>query len=144
MNYQRKTLPSTAVGEPGPLPADLVGLDDATLADLSVHLDQDACAELGYAGEGFFRVADPELPRYVPAEVPMYKVRKLLIKQGLLATVEAALGTLPGEAGALAMVDWEYAPNLVRSSALVQGMGAIIGLTSDEIDDLVIAANAIP
>lgn len=55
--YQRKTLATGEnIGAPGPLPADLVGgLTDADLERLG---------ELGpaahYAGQGFFRVADPE------------------------------------------------------------------------------------
>lgn len=58
--YQRIQLPSTNIGEPGPLPDALVGLTDDVLADLSVHLDAGALAELGLTGVGFVRVADPE------------------------------------------------------------------------------------
>ena len=56
--YQRKTLPDTLVGDPAPLPAELVGLSDACLADLSAAVP-DAAEELGYAGQGFFRVTPP-------------------------------------------------------------------------------------
>ena len=56
--YQRKTLPSTLMGDPAPLPAELVGLSDACLADLSAAVP-DAASELGYAGQGFFPVTPP-------------------------------------------------------------------------------------
>lgn len=56
--YQRKTLPSTLMGDPAPLPAELVGLSDASLADLSAAVP-DAAEELGYAGQGFFPVTPP-------------------------------------------------------------------------------------
>ena len=56
--YQRKTLPDTLVGDPAPLPAELVGLSDACLADLSAAVP-DAAEELGYAGQGFFPVTPP-------------------------------------------------------------------------------------
>lgn len=56
--YQRKTLPSTLMGDPAPLPAELVGLSDACLADLSASVP-DAAEELGYAGQGFFPVTPP-------------------------------------------------------------------------------------
>ena len=56
--YQRKTLPSTLMGDPAPLPAELVGLSDACLADLSAAVP-DAAEELGYAGQGFFPVTPP-------------------------------------------------------------------------------------
>ena len=58
MLYQRKTLPSTLMGDPAPLPAELVGLSDACLADLSAAVP-DAAEELGYAGQGFFPVTPP-------------------------------------------------------------------------------------
>lgn len=56
--YQRKTLPDTLMGDPAPLPAELVGLSDACLADLSASVP-DAAEELGYAGQGFFPVTPP-------------------------------------------------------------------------------------
>jgi hypothetical protein len=56
--YQRKTLPSTLMGDPAPLPAALVGLADASLADLTAALGV-AAEELGFAGQGFFPVTPP-------------------------------------------------------------------------------------
>lgn len=93
------------------------------------------------AAIGVEKIADGPAP--VPAEVPMYKVRKFLIKEGLMPTVQAALDAMPGEAGELARVDFEYAPNLVRAAPLVQGVGAAVGLTSEEIDAMLIAAEAL-
>lgn len=66
MLYQRKTLPSTLMGDPAPLPAELVGLSDACLADLSASVPY-AAAELGYAGQGFFPV-QPEPPTPQPVD----------------------------------------------------------------------------
>lgn len=60
--YQRRTLSTGQdVGRPGPLPANLDGLADATLADLPSRLDAAACRELGYLDTGFFPV-EPEPP----------------------------------------------------------------------------------
>ena len=59
--YQRKTLPSTLMGDPAPLPAELVGLSDECLADLSASVPE-AAQELGYAGQGFFPVEPPPPP----------------------------------------------------------------------------------
>jgi hypothetical protein len=58
MLYQRKTLPDTNMGDPAPLPAELVGLSDACLADLSAAVP-DAAVELGYEGQGFFPYTPP-------------------------------------------------------------------------------------
>ena len=62
MLYQRKTLPSTLMGDPAPLPAALVGLADASLADLTAALGV-AAGELGFDGQGFFPFTpDPPPP----------------------------------------------------------------------------------
>jgi hypothetical protein len=66
MLYQRKTLPDTLIGDPAPLPAELVGLSDACLADLSAALGV-AADETGYAGQGFFPFT-PEPPPPPPVD----------------------------------------------------------------------------
>lgn len=58
MLYQRKTLPDTNIGDPAPLPAELVGLSDASLADLSAALGV-AAEETGFDGQGFFPFTPP-------------------------------------------------------------------------------------
>ena len=66
MLYQRKTLPDTNMGDPAPLPAELVGLADASLADLSAALGV-AADETGFAGQGFFPFT-PEPPPPPPVD----------------------------------------------------------------------------
>ena len=66
MLYQRKTLPDTLMGAPAPLPAELVGLSDASLADLSAALGV-AADETGFAGQGFFPFT-PEPPPPPPVD----------------------------------------------------------------------------
>ena len=66
MLYQRKTLPDTNIGDPAPLPAELVGLADASLADLSAALGV-AADETGFAGQGFFPFT-PEPPPPPPVD----------------------------------------------------------------------------
>jgi len=61
MLYQRKTLPDTNIGDPAPLPAELAGLADASLADLSAALGV-AADETGFAGQGFFPFTPPPPP----------------------------------------------------------------------------------
>ncbi len=68
MLYQRKILPDTLMGDPAPLPAELVGLSDACLADLSAAVPE-AAVELGYAGQGFFPFTPPP-PEPPPAPPP--------------------------------------------------------------------------
>ena len=62
--YQKATLEGAPVGMPGPLPAELVGLDNASLVDLD-WVD----AAQGYGGLGFLPVefADPKpTPHFLP------------------------------------------------------------------------------
>jgi hypothetical protein len=66
MLYQRKTLPDTLMGDPAPLPAELVGLADDSLADLSAALGV-AADETGFAGQGFFPFT-PEPPPPPPVD----------------------------------------------------------------------------
>jgi hypothetical protein len=72
MLYQRKTLPSILMGVPAPLPAELAGLSDASLADLSAAVPE-AAQELGYAGQGFFPV-EPDPPTPPPPSRVLNKV----------------------------------------------------------------------
>ena len=58
-------------GDPAPLPAELVGLSDACLADLSAAVPE-AAEELGYAGQGFFPVTPPP-----PEPLPVDELNKI-------------------------------------------------------------------
>jgi len=71
MLYQRKTLPDTLMGDPAPLPAELVGLSDDSLADLSAALGV-AADETGFAGQGFFPFTPP--PPEPPPVDELHKV----------------------------------------------------------------------
>ena len=85
-----------------------------------------------------------EVPDPLPTEVPMYKVRKLLIQQGLLGAVQSHLDAIPGINKELALVDWEYAPNLVVNSPLALGAKAALGLTDEQYEAMVLAAARMP
>ena len=72
--YQRKTLSTDAnLGDPGSIPAALLGWDDASLADVSAAAP-DAAIELGFDGQGFFPVVIPDpIPPPEPAQ-PLQKI----------------------------------------------------------------------
>jgi hypothetical protein len=64
--YQRKKLSDMSdIGQPGPLPADLVGLTDDVLENLPAALSPEALEQLGYDDQGFFAVDDPPPPPQV-------------------------------------------------------------------------------
>ncbi|MCA6228474.1 MAG: hypothetical protein IM654_01975 [Phenylobacterium sp.] len=89
MLYQRKTLPSTLIGDPAPLPAELVGLSDASLADLSAAVPE-AAQELGYAGQGFFPVQPDPPPPPVVDELNKIDFLRLFTQAERIAIREAA------------------------------------------------------
>lgn len=88
MLYQRKTLPDTLMGDPAPLPAELVGLSDACLADLSASVP-DAASELGYANQGFFPVP-PVPPPPPPRQLEKVDFARLFTQAERIAIDEAA------------------------------------------------------
>ena len=62
MLYQRKTLSTGEnIGKPAALPLELVGLTDASLADLSAAVSL-AAPELGYEDQGFMPVSPDPAP----------------------------------------------------------------------------------
>lgn len=81
---------------------------------------------------------------FVPSRVPMRKARRMLRSVGLLEGIEAALNSIPGEAGENARDDWEYSSEIDRSNPTFQLLVQGLGLTQQQIDDLMIAADALP
>lgn len=109
--YQRKTLPDTNMGSPAPLPAELVGLADVSLADLSAALGV-AAEETGYAGQGFFPFT-PEPPPPPPVD-ELNKVDFLrLFTQAERIAIRQAAAVNPLIADYQAMLD---AASMVRLS----------------------------
>ena len=62
----------------------------------------------------------------------MRQARLALKQQGLLATVQSNIDALPEES----QIEWEYASYVERSSPLVASLGAALGLTETQLDDL--------
>lgn len=79
----------------------------------------------------------------VPERVTMRQARLALLGAGLLDAVEAAINGMPGDQGKAARIEWDYSSEMVRSRPFVQQLGAAIGLSSSQIDQLFIAAAGI-
>ena len=69
---------------------------------------------------------------YIPDAVSMRQARLALSRQGLLGQVQAGIDALPEES----QIEWEYAGFVERNSPLVQSLGAALGLTDEQLDDL--------
>lgn len=78
-------------------------------------------------------------PAPVPESVSPRQIRKALNAAGLRATVEAAVAAAPQDV----RDDWEFALEVRRDWPALNSMAAQIGLTSEQVDALFIAAAAI-
>lgn len=70
----------------------------------------------------------------VPDRVTNFQARAALLEAGLFATVDDALLALPVDSPERQA--WEYANELTRYGALVNGMANQLGLTGDQLDAL--------
>ncbi len=82
-------------------------------------------------------------PGPVPSSVTMRQARIALLGAGLLASVDAAIDSLPSPQKEAARIEWEYATEVQRSSGLVPMMGAALGFDDAALDDLFIEAAAL-
>ncbi len=69
-----------------------------------------------------------EQPPYIPQQVSMRQARLILLKIGMLETIEAIVAGMGEEA----KIEWEYASVVERSNPLISAMG----LSEVELDTL--------
>lgn len=72
----------------------------------------------------------------VPAVVTMRQARLALLQNGMLTQVNTAVANMPGAQGDAARIEWEFSSTVERNRPLVQALGAALGLTDAQLDDL--------
>ena len=82
--------------------------------------------------------------KIVPTEVSMRQARLALHGAGLLPGVSTAIAALPEPTKTQASIEWEYSTAVRRDSPLVQTLGTSLNLDATSLDNLFIAAAAIP
>ena len=85
----------------------------------------------------------PVLPVYtepVPASISMRQARLALLGAGMLASVGAAIAALPEPQKSAATIEWEYSNEVQRHNGFVEQLAPVLGLTTDQLDDLFRAA----
>lgn len=75
-------------------------------------------------------------PSDVPLEVPLWAFRASLALAGLKEQAEALIAALPEPQKTVATQQWEYGNFIERNHPLIESLGAQIGLTSVQIDDI--------
>jgi hypothetical protein len=79
----------------------------------------------------------------IPQTVSMAQARIALQMTGKLDVVQKGLEALAEPGRSVAMTAWEYAPTVSRTGALIQTLAGSFGFTSDQLDELFIAAGKI-
>ena len=79
----------------------------------------------------------------VPASVTMRQGRLALLAAGKLAQVDAAIASLPEPQKSAALIEWKFSNELQRGNAFVATLGAALGLSDAQVDQLFIAAAAL-
>lgn len=85
----------------------------------------------------------PAHPPRIPREIPNWRAKVILTGMGLLPTVDAAISSLPEPARTVASLAWGGDSKLARRGKTVLGLAAALGLSSAQVDQLFIAAEAL-
>lgn len=84
-----------------------------------------------------------EPPPPVPSVVSMRQARLALHAAGLYSQVNGAIASLEEPGRTSAEIEWEYATEMRRDHQLIAMIGAALGMTEPEIDELFVQAGAI-
>lgn len=88
-----------------------------------------------------YRLVDGALLIPAPKSCSMRQARLALLGAGLLPQINDALAAMPGIEGDAARIEWEFATEVRRDSSLVSGLSATLGLSSEQLDGLFVAAS---
>lgn len=94
----------------------------------------------------FGPIADyvPEVqPVVIPNIVTMRQARLALLQSGLLSQVQTAIDSLPSPQKEAAQIEWDYSSEVHRDKPFVQLLGAALGLSEQQLDDLFLLASTL-
>jgi len=80
----------------------------------------------------------------VPQEIALWQFRSAVAMAGLNEAVVAAIAALPEPQKTIATEKWEYSNTVRRSHPMIVTLGAAVGLTPAQIDNIFRTANSIP
>lgn len=86
-----------------------------------------------------------ELRARLPSVATPLQIRLALIKLEMLDTVQNFIAGLAEPAKTIVMAEWEYALEINKNSASIQGLATQLGLTKEQLDNIFVeAANINP
>lgn len=104
----------------------------------------DAATQSAFFVDGAWQVQTATPPiTPIPVSVSMRQARLALLGAGLLASVNAAVAAIPGAQGDAARIEWEYAQEVRRDSALVQSLASALALDATALDSLFVTAGVL-
>ena len=90
------------------------------------------------------QVQPPATVNGVPQSAPRKQARQALVLAGLYEHAIAAIAAIPDpQQRLLAQIEWDDSPVYERQSPLVQQVGAALGLSEAQLDDLFISASTL-
>lgn len=109
--------------------------------------DNSTIERFGFSRADFPGAQPPAQPEYVtpatpaPPVVTMRQARLALLGSGMADQVNQAIASIPGDAGAAARIEWEYAQEIRRDSPLLLALSAQLQMTDAQIDALFVSAS---
>lgn len=85
----------------------------------------------------------PAMPPRIPREIPNWRAKAVLATMGLTEQVNAIIAALPEPQRTVVTAAWTGDAKLARAGQTVLALGAALGMSSEQIDALFIAAEAI-
>lgn len=90
------------------------------------------------------QVQPPATVNGVPQSAPRKQARQALVLAGLYEQAVAAISTIPdAQQRMLAQIEWDDSPAYERQSPLVQQVGAALGLSDEQLDNLFVTASTL-
>lgn len=102
-------------------------------------IDADLGGQIGDSWNGTV-IVPSQVPIVVPVSVTMRQARLALLQAGKLPTVNAAIASMSGIQGEAARIEWEFSNEVKRAQPLVAALAPVLGMTSDQLDQLFITA----
>lgn len=100
------------------------------------------------AGQSYTAPPQPEPepePVYVPRIVAAWRIKAIAELQGLTASIDAAIDTIPApQTKIVAGFSWREGNEISRTSPLILSMAAGLGLDDEQLDGMFIAAASLP
>lgn len=105
------------------------------------HLILETMQEMTEAEKTLHLNPQPVLQK--PQAVTMRQARLALLQQGLLPQVQLAIDSLPSPQKEAAQIEWDYSSEVHRDKPFVLTLGAALGLTEVQLDDLFTLASTL-